>query len=420
MPATASTRTLALDGFRVDGEGVEPVGARPGKDATGVAGDPCSAPIDPTAAKEAPRATARGSHDATRNGDGQGGAWRAGAGFGDAIRQARAEASAAHSGANDGHAACTTTAQGNAIRAGRRRRDPQRHGAAVTLGDAGMGTDADDDAAPSGETATQPVEAADDLPPLPGGRSPSERIESGGPGLSQRKIADAYGVPPMSVSRAERVRQAAPDLQAPMRDGVINLHDAMRIQHDPEGGPPSGGFSCGAVDSRTSATARRRPRSPPFATGTTGIRPPVRTAGRHPNLLLPPRFLRRFQTGELAVSWERHTTPNGDRSMRLLVILLYYAVAMLLGFYLRGRYDEVMYRTPHFQRRLRRWSAHAAAAAPEGLLVLPSTLEPQAFQPDVSVDHLVVPDPAPAAVPPASAETRTGGASSPPPSIEPR
>ena len=106
--------------------------------------------------------------------------------------------------------------------------------------------------------------------------------------------------------------------------------------------------------------------------------------------------------------------------MRLLVILLYYAVAMLLGFYLRGRYDEVMYRTPHFQRRLRRWSAHAAAAAPEGLLVLPSTLEPQAFQPDVSVDHLVVPDPAPAAVPPASAETRTGGASSPPPSIEPR
>ena len=170
VPATASTRTLALDGFRVDGEGVEPVGARPGKDATGVAGDPCSAPIDPTAAKEAPCATARGSRDATRNGDGRGGAWRAGAGFGDAIRQARAEASAAHSGANDGHAAaCTTTAQDDAIRAGLRRRDPQRHGAAVTLGDAGMGTDADDDAAPSGETATQPVEAADNLPRFPEG-----------------------------------------------------------------------------------------------------------------------------------------------------------------------------------------------------------------------------------------------------------
>lgn len=61
VPATASTRTLALDGFRVDGEGVEPVGARPGNDATGVAGDPCSAPIDPTAAKEAPCATARGA-----------------------------------------------------------------------------------------------------------------------------------------------------------------------------------------------------------------------------------------------------------------------------------------------------------------------------------------------------------------------
>ena len=105
-----------------------------------------------------------------------------------------------------------------------------RHGAGEPRRDA----HADDDAAPSGETATQPVEAADDLPPLPGGRSPSERIESGGPGLSQRKIADAYSVPPMSVSRAERVRQAAPDLQAPMRTGVINLHDAMRIQHEPE------------------------------------------------------------------------------------------------------------------------------------------------------------------------------------------
>ena len=36
------------------------------------------------------------------------------------------------------------------------------------------------------------------------------------------------------------------------------------------------------------------------------------------------------------------------------MILSYFAVALLLGFYLRGRYDEFLYRTPHMQRRLRR------------------------------------------------------------------
>ena len=52
--------------------------------------------------------------------------------------------------------------------------------------------------------------------------------------LSQRKVADDFGVSQTSVSRAERVRQAAPDLGAPMRDGMITLPDAMRIQNEPE------------------------------------------------------------------------------------------------------------------------------------------------------------------------------------------
>ena len=38
--------------------------------------------------------------------------------------------------------------------------------------------------------------------------------------------------------------------------------------------------------------------------------------------------------------------------MRLLMILSYFGVALLLGFYLRGRYDEFIYGTPHMQRRL--------------------------------------------------------------------
>ena len=76
-----------------------------------------------------------------------------------------------------------------------------------------------------------------------------------------------------------------------------------------------------------------------------------------------------------------------------------------------------MYGTPHFQRRLRRWGAHAAAAAPGGLLALPSTLDPHAFQPDVAVDAVVVPDPPSPGAVAASTATPSGGAS--PPSIEP-
>ena len=151
-----------------------------------------------------------------------------------------------------------------------------------------MGTDVADDAAPSGETATRPVEAADDLPPLPGGRSPSEPIESnGGPGLSQRKVADACGVSPMSVSRAERVRQAAPDLHAAMRGGVINLHDAMRIQHEPEEVRRQAvqDVRDGKATTAVAAIRDRYHRDP--AAGPNG--------GPAPEPSSPPRFLRRFQ-----------------------------------------------------------------------------------------------------------------------------
>ena len=83
--------------------------------------------------------------------------------------------------------------------------------------------------------ASQPSEPADDFPPLRGEQTPADLAEAnGGAGLSQRRLAEAYGVSPMSVSRAERVHEAAPDLRDPMRDGVINLDDAMRIQHEPE------------------------------------------------------------------------------------------------------------------------------------------------------------------------------------------
>ena len=103
-----------------------------------------------------------------------------------------------------------------------------------TAADMGVGPEA---ASSSGAAApaAQPAESPDDFPPLPGGQAPADLAEAnGGPGLSQRKLADAYGVSAMSVSRAERVREAAPDLRDPMRDDVITLHDAMRIQHEPE------------------------------------------------------------------------------------------------------------------------------------------------------------------------------------------
>lgn len=78
---------------------------------------------------------------------------------------------------------------------------------------------------------------------------------------------------------------------------------------------------------------------------------------------------------------------------RVPAILFYYVVALLLGFYLRGRYDEFIYRTPHMQRRLRRWAARIVLPASASDVVFPlSTLDPPAFQPDPSVDVLVVPD----------------------------
>ena len=102
--------------------------------------------------------------------------------------------------------------------------------------------------------------------------------------------------------------------------------------------------------------------------------------------------------------------------MRLLMILFYYAVAFLLGFYARGRYDEFIYRTPHMQRRLRRWADYVVAPAPESAIVLPlSTLDAPAFQPEQTVDAVVVPSP-PGPEEQEGAEPR----SEPPVAIEPR
>ena len=87
--------------------------------------------------------------------------------------------------------------------------------------------------------------------------------------------------------------------------------------------------------------------------------------------------------------------PKRD-SRRSLISPPIRGIAVLVGFsYLCGRHDEFIYKTPHMQRRLRRWGAFVAAPAPASQVLVPlSTLEPTAFQRDESVDTVVLPDPA--------------------------
>ena len=105
--------------------------------------------------------------------------------------------------------------------------------------------------------------------------------------------------------------------------------------------------------------------------------------------------------------------------MRALMILGYYALVSLFGFWLRGRYGEFLYRTPHMQRRLRRWGAQVARPAAAAELVLPpSTLDATAFRTDEAVDLIVVPPRAGEA--PAASVAAGGPSDRPPPSIDPR
>ena len=105
--------------------------------------------------------------------------------------------------------------------------------------DFGYGADggAEGDGGP-GQTDPQAGAAPGDAEPpgqLPDGRDAADLLLTNGGGpLTEREVADAYGVSRGSVNRADHVREQAPDLGPPMRDGVINLTDAVRIQHEPE------------------------------------------------------------------------------------------------------------------------------------------------------------------------------------------
>ena len=70
--------------------------------------------------------------------------------------------------------------------------------------------------------------------------------------------------------------------------------------------------------------------------------------------------------------------------MRLLLFLLYYALAVLLGFMLRGRFDAWVYRRRHMQQRLVVWAADVVTYVERGgddVLLPPSTLDAEAWSP---------------------------------------
>ena len=70
--------------------------------------------------------------------------------------------------------------------------------------------------------------------------------------------------------------------------------------------------------------------------------------------------------------------------MRLLLFLLYYAVALTLGFLLRGRFDAWMYRQPHMQRALVRYASEVVYVVENGADVVdppPLTVDAPAVSP---------------------------------------
>ena len=70
--------------------------------------------------------------------------------------------------------------------------------------------------------------------------------------------------------------------------------------------------------------------------------------------------------------------------MRLLLFLLYYAIAFLMGFVIRARFDTWMYSKPHMQERLVIWAADTVTYVENGgpgPVLPPETTDADAFSP---------------------------------------
>jgi len=70
--------------------------------------------------------------------------------------------------------------------------------------------------------------------------------------------------------------------------------------------------------------------------------------------------------------------------MRLLLFLLYYGIAFLMGFVIRARFDTWMYSKPHMQERLVIWAqdtvTYVESGGP-GPILPPETTDSEAFSP---------------------------------------
>jgi hypothetical protein len=70
--------------------------------------------------------------------------------------------------------------------------------------------------------------------------------------------------------------------------------------------------------------------------------------------------------------------------MRLLLFLLYYGIAFLMGFVIRARFDTWMYSKPHMQERLVIWAADTVTyveGGGPGPVLPPETTDADAFSP---------------------------------------
>lgn len=70
--------------------------------------------------------------------------------------------------------------------------------------------------------------------------------------------------------------------------------------------------------------------------------------------------------------------------MRLLLFLLYYGIAFLMGFVVRARFDTWMYSKPHMQERLVVWAADTVTyveGGGPGPVLPPETTDAEAFSP---------------------------------------
>ncbi len=70
--------------------------------------------------------------------------------------------------------------------------------------------------------------------------------------------------------------------------------------------------------------------------------------------------------------------------MRLLLFLLYYGIAFLMGFVIRARFDTWMYSKPHMQERLVIWASDTVSyveSGGPGPVLPPETTDAEAFSP---------------------------------------